>query len=297
MRAPRIIPETPEEKLRERVKEEETEVVKATPMAKVCGNPRRRHSRLTELVRISEERAKIPRAAAIASAKACRAIIQASQSVMPTRESLLGLHTPSPRPQRAKTNLLSKFAHAVNKDSKHKEAEEKPMRVLRSSSISHNTPSKRTTDSKLNSTEPPEKKNRLSTSASAPAIAPATPNNLGIDDILGKEQLSRTSLYDEEVVSPPNGKMQQNRTRRVVTASSAAHLAHTLLNVDNDTPLEVWKLPRNLQSPEKMPRMIRTGLSAVKMKKIQRMREQSSSTPSTPGSHRSERSAETELLA
>ncbi|CAJ0596236.1 unnamed protein product [Cylicocyclus nassatus] len=325
LHAPRTIPETPEEKLRERVKEENNEVVKATPMAKVCGNPKRRHSRLTELVRISEERAKIPRAAAIASAKACKAMIQATQSIVPTtRESLLGLHTPSPRPQRAKSNLLSKFANTVNKDSKSNDAEV-PMRVLRSSSTSQNNLAKRATDSKPNSTEPPEKKSRLTSSASAPAIAPATPNNnVGIDDILGKEQLlrfqrrvdeinkikeadedevycepilRRTSLFDEEVVTPPNGKMQQNRTRRVVTASSAAHLAHTLLNVDNDTPLQVWKLPKNLQSPEKMPRMIRTGLSAVKMKKIQRMREQSTSTPSTPGSHRSERSNEAESLA
>ncbi|KIH53785.1 hypothetical protein ANCDUO_16076, partial [Ancylostoma duodenale] len=131
-------PRNPGRKLREKVKEdEEPEVVKATPMAKVCGNPRRRHSRISELVRISEERAKIPRAAAIASAKACKAIIQASQSVMPTtRDSLLGLHTPSPRPQRAKSNLLSKFTNTVNKDSKNKEAEEVPMRVLRSSSTS-----------------------------------------------------------------------------------------------------------------------------------------------------------------
>ncbi|KAK6725716.1 hypothetical protein RB195_004186 [Necator americanus] len=321
---PRTIPETPEEKLRERVKDEEVEVVKATPMAKVCGNPRRRHSRLSELVRISEERAKIPRAAAIASAKACKAIIQASQSVVPTsRDSLLGLHTPSPRPQRAKSNLLSRFSNTVNKESKDKEAEEVPMRVLRSSSTSHNTPPKRAADVKPSSSEPPEKKTRLSSSAtSAPTSTPVnSPSTAGIDEILGKEQLSRfqrrveeinnikeldesevyyepllrrTSLYDEEVVSLPNGKIQQNRTRRLITPSSAAHLAHTLLNVDNDTPLEVWKLPRNLPSPEKMPRMIRTGINAIKMKKIQRMREQCCSAPSPTGSRESERSTETE---
>ncbi|KAL6732798.1 hypothetical protein Aduo_003519 [Ancylostoma duodenale] len=324
LHAPRTIPETPEEKLREKVKEdEEPEVVKATPMAKVCGNPRRRHSRISELVRISEERAKIPRAAAIASAKACKAIIQASQSVMPTtRDSLLGLHTPSPRPQRAKSNLLSKFTNTVNKDSKNKEAEEVPMRVLRSSSTSHNTPPKRPADSKPSSSEPPEKKTRPSTTTPATASTPTTPNpNAGIDEILGKEQLTRfqrrveeinkikeldesvvyyepllrrTSLYDEEVKSPPNGKMQQNRTRRVITPSAAAHLAHTLLNVDNDTPLEVWKLPRNLASPEKMPRMIRTGINAIKMKKIQRMREQCCNAPSPTGSQASERSTEAE---
>lgn len=123
----------------------------------------------------------------------------------------------------------------------------------------------------------------------------------GIDDVVGPEQLARfhqrveeinrltdvddsqiyceelvrrTSLFDEEVICSPSSKnMQQNRTRRMVTASSAAHLAHTLLNVDNVTPLEVWKLPRTASSPEKMPRMIRTGVSAVKLKKIQRMRD------------------------
>ncbi|PIO71310.1 hypothetical protein TELCIR_06794 [Teladorsagia circumcincta] len=72
----RTVPDTPEEKLRDSVKETKAEVVKATPMAKVCGNPTRHRSKMSELVRISEERARIPRAAALASAKASKAIIQ-----------------------------------------------------------------------------------------------------------------------------------------------------------------------------------------------------------------------------
>ncbi|KAK5967010.1 hypothetical protein GCK32_000916 [Trichostrongylus colubriformis] len=100
--------------------------------------------------------------------------------------------------------------------------------------------------------------------------------DLDDNQVYHEDIIRRNSLFDEELVSSQSTgqNLQQNRTRRVVTASSAAHLAHTLLNVDNVTPLEVWKLPRNLPSPEKMPRVIRTGVSAVKLKKIQRMREQ-----------------------
>lgn len=295
----RAIPETPEEKLRPVVKTEEQEVVKATPMAKMCGSVRRRKSKMSELVRLSEERSRIPRAAALASAQASRAIIQATTgSGIISRESLLGLHTPSPRAQRAKSNLLNKFTNTNSKKTPKVEddEEEPPKRVLRSASSVYNTPVKRSADTQPTASEPPEKKSR---SICPPDTAAGVVN--GIDDVVGPEQLARfhqrveeinrltdvddsqiyceelvrrTSLFDEEVICSPSSKnMQQNRTRRMVTASSAAHLAHTLLNVDNVTPLEVWKLPRTASSPEKMPRMIRTGVSAVKLKKIQRMRD------------------------
>ncbi|XGW24327.1 hypothetical protein V3C99_006046 [Haemonchus contortus] len=307
---PRAIPETPEEKLRVSVKDEKAEVVKATPMAKVCGNPTRHKSRMSELVRISEERARVPRAAALASAKASKAIIQASQSSMPiSRESLLGLNTPSPRPRRAKSNLLNKFTNLINNNSlKTEEEDEKPStRVLRSASLSGNTPVKRSAVTEPAESEPPEKKVRSASIASTSTSTVAPVPVVEIDEIVGPEQLARfqqrvdeinkrsdlddsqvyhensfvrTSLFDEEVIpcQPPGQNFQQNRARRVVTSSSAAHLAHTLLNVDNVTPLEVWKLPRSLSSPEKMPRMIRTGVSAIKMKKIQRMRDQGSAS-------------------
>lgn len=304
---PRAIPETPEEKLRPAVRETEVEVVKATPAAKMCGNPSRHKSKMSELVRISEERTRIPRAAALASAKASKAIIQASQCTGPiSRESLLGLN--NLRSKRAKSNLLKKFANIANNNnnnntSKDEDKGEKPTRVLRSASLVQNVPVKPLADVKPITSEPPEKKNRP-----APPSVPIQMPPVGIDDIVGPEQFARfqqrvneinklsnlddnqvyceevvrrTSLFDEEVVSPCGKNLQRNRTRRVVTASSAAHLAHTLLNVDNGTPLEVWKLPKSLSSPEKMPRMIRTGVNAIKMKKIQRMREQSGvSSPS-----------------
>ncbi|KAK6034103.1 hypothetical protein COOONC_28391, partial [Cooperia oncophora] len=296
---PRAIPDTPEEKLRASVEDCKVEVVKATPMAKVCSNPTRHKSKMSELVRISEERARIPRAAALASAKASKAIIQACQGFAISRESLLGLHTPSPRPQRAKSNLLNKFTKSISHETpKTDDDDEKPTtRVLRSASLTGSTPVKRSAEAQLAVFEPPEKKSRPSCSASTSTAV------VGIDEVVGPEQLARfqqrvdeinkmidlddnqvyhedvvrrSNLFDEESVpyQPPGQNLQQNRTRRVVTASSAAHLAHTLLNVDNVTPLEVWKLPRNLSSPEKMPRMIRMGVSAIKLKKIQRMREQ-----------------------
>ncbi|KAJ1349827.1 hypothetical protein KIN20_005480 [Parelaphostrongylus tenuis] len=318
-RYPRAIPETPEEKLRTIVKEETTEVVKATPGTKLCRNTRRRKSKeMTQLIRISEERAKIPRAAALASAKASRAIVQASQCPLPTsRDCLLGLHTPPPRAQRAKSNLLSKFTNLSSDDStKGREDDgEASTRLLRSCTAALSSPPcKRVPEPKSASSEPSEKGTRLCYPDPSSSDPPSE-----IDEIVGKEHLERfqrrveeinniddvddnevyyeqitqrKNLFDEDIINSTSGKsMQQNRTRRVIRPSSAAHLAHLLLNVNNDTPLEVWKLPRGLISPEKMPRMIRTGVSAVKMKKIQRMRDQCRATSPT-SSRQSEHSGE-----
>lgn len=315
-RPTRTIPETPEEKLRAVVKNEVTEVVKATPMAKVCSNTRRRKSKLSDLVRISEERAKIPREATLASAMASKTVIQASHCTVTTsRDGLLGLHTSLPRTHKAKSNLLSKFTNiSSNNSTKNNENGGKTStRVLRSYIAVKNSQCKRMVEPKPTSCEPPEKR----THPCHIPMAPTSPSE--IDEIVGKEQLERfrrrveeinnikdiddnqiyyeqltrrSSLFDEDIVNSTSDKsVQQNRTRRVITPSSAAHLAHTLLNVNNDTPLEVWKLPRNLLSPEKMPRMIRTGVSAVKMKKIQRMRDQCRTTSPT-SSQQSEHSGE-----
>ncbi|KJH43600.1 hypothetical protein DICVIV_10377 [Dictyocaulus viviparus] len=313
---PRSIPETPEEKLRVEVKQEELEVVKATPMAKVCSSTRNRKSKLSELIKISEERAKVPRAAAIASIKANKAIMQASHcSILTSRDCLLGLHKASPRTQRAKSNLLSKFADVSGNSRKRcEDFGKKSARVLRSCAPVRNISSKCIAYSQTYFCETEENK-ELSHLTNTSSVASTSE----IDEIVGKEHLERfqrrvdeinkmsdiddsqvyyeqltrrRNLFDDDVAKSACTKnMQQNRTRRVITPSSAAHLAHTLLNVNNETPLEVWKLPRNLISPEKMPRMIRTGINAVKMKKIQRMRDRCR-TVSPTSSQQSEHSGD-----
>ncbi|CAJ0963965.1 unnamed protein product, partial [Mesorhabditis belari] len=114
----KIVPETPEKKLQKlHRKVEDNEEILATPIAKMQrGKDKRKEQRLSEVIRKSEERlVRQPRAAAVASEKASRAIIQAvSLSEVPktSKETFLSLNRSSTRPSKARTNLTSLFENS-----------------------------------------------------------------------------------------------------------------------------------------------------------------------------------------
>ncbi|CAI4230251.1 unnamed protein product [Auanema sp. JU1783] len=292
-KVPKIVPETPEEKLMiHKDNPENAEVVKQTPMAKLRGINKKGSKRLSELVKLSEERTRPKRAAAIVAAKA---VLNSSVAPNSNKELLLGLNTPSPRPNRsARLNLIDRFA--ATPETRRSTRKLNPGRKSSEEDLSSGNSAKRARTDGYDSSS---SKSASKSDALGEQIG-FTSEQLKrykqrmmeisrnkVFEPVDSENRERTSLFEEHELEQSRmdeKNVQKNRTGRLVRAqcSSTVHIAHILLNVHNPSPLEPFKTGKVAgANTTKIQKLVRIAKKKDKIK-LNRLRNRNRNQRSSP---------------
>ncbi|PAV87917.1 hypothetical protein WR25_03694 [Diploscapter pachys] len=304
-----LVLETPEEKMRERDRlgQEEVDpfdIVKSTPMAKLRNGARKRCSkRLSELVKLSEERSKeAERVKTERRRQHMNVELRSTANILTSprkvRHVLLGASSSlfaspsnSTRILRVRSDLSLKFAevNGINGSfaNGHRTPNGSPLKSnghlngLNNSHSPGKSPAKSPRQQRLTELEPygitydrlKMYKQRMRDIEQAPIDASG--------ELVLPWGSKRTSLLEENNIKV-NGNgarkpiIQKNRSGRVVTQKSdTVYMAHTLLNVTNPKPLEDWKKNKRVTqtSPTKLHRLIRPACKASK-RKLHKLRQQ-----------------------
>ncbi|CAD6196307.1 unnamed protein product [Caenorhabditis auriculariae] len=268
-RSVRIVHETPDEKLRNIKREVEDvedfdEAVKQTPMAKLRTRSSTCSRRLSELVKVSEESATLPRSAALKAQKLLSSSENSTPSRTPRRTSrqlLFSNNTPSPAVVRKSSRIRNSTLSVTNRLS----GDASETRCTRTRTVvkkeiiddgydvdcfvspQKSSKARRNTDQGEDSNDDESDyfftNQQIATYNKRMAEARARWSNNGQETTAGSSSMDAGT-------SASSDRVQRNRARRVIHPPHTVFMSHYLLNVSNNDPEKNFE--SNIETSEDM---------------------------------------------